>query len=623
MSFLNRIKRAFGDLVDNTDPLNPIISLDNIPEVNTTLSCDDLTLVKSDNSIILNDIYFGWSEPEGVQWADVPAWDNRDWNVFFPNLDTDGIGSTTTSPSTTSFSTFKELIDELNNQLSNYGSSFRLIGHQDGNRILVTDLLFNQLLIGDPYLTTYNFQNMELVIEDSITTSDYLVKGRNPKDLSLSNIAFNGGEGYSFKKNKCICDMLNDIPSGTYESTDSIIAIGEDVVVLRQGWIYDGINTGNGFMQVPFVAGNIVSVNSLIVDGIDYLVSGSFSNSYTTFQEFLDVVNPLISSSGIQLTTTSNNDFYVIGSDNNPLGQVIQFDFHDKTAGGWFTKQLPPDTVSLLVPGECKKVQLLTGSQSWNLTGNANTDPSIDFIGTTDIQDLVIKTNNTEAIRVDANGNVGIGTSTPTDKLHVYLNQPTGVSILLQNDDITASGYASYGAQNGDILAGLGAYKAGSYAYEGTSSNHDFRIQTNNATRINVDKNGNVAIGNFAPTTKFHTSGSLRFEGLGITGANTRFLSVDSTGVVSIKNQNQIKYDIRTVTVNTTLSTTDCTVIFNGSNLTATLPTPAAGTIYNIKNINPSNLSVTGNIDGTIQTITLNQFQSRTFHSDAATWYLI
>ena len=140
---------------------------------------------------------------------------------------------------------------------------------------------------------------------------------------------------------------------------------------------------------------------------------------------------------------------------------------------------------------------------------------------------------------------------------------------------------------------------------------------------MNFDKNGNIAAGNFTPTTKFHTQGTLRFEGLAITSANTRFLTVDSTGVVTIKNENQIKYGIRTVTANTTLANTDYTVIFNGSNLTATLPISVIGTVYNIKNANATNLSITGNIDGVAQTITIGTSSSRTLHGDGTTWWLI
>jgi hypothetical protein len=54
---------------------------------------------------------------------------------------------------------------------------------------------------------------------------------------------------------------------------------------------------------------------------------------------------------------------------------------------------------------------------AWSLTGNAGTNPSTNFIGTTDAQDWVIKTNNLERMRVTSNGNVGIGTNSPALRL--------------------------------------------------------------------------------------------------------------------------------------------------------------------------------------------------------------
>ena len=54
-----------------------------------------------------------------------------------------------------------------------------------------------------------------------------------------------------------------------------------------------------------------------------------------------------------------------------------------------------------------------TGTYSapyWSLTGNAGTDPSTDFLGTTDGKNLVINPNG---------GNVGIGTTSPNSKLEV------------------------------------------------------------------------------------------------------------------------------------------------------------------------------------------------------------
>lgn len=57
--------------------------------------------------------------------------------------------------------------------------------------------------------------------------------------------------------------------------------------------------------------------------------------------------------------------------------------------------------------------------KSWSLSGNSNSNPTVDFIGTLDAKDFVIKTNNTEALRVDTTGNMGIGTILPKAKLDV------------------------------------------------------------------------------------------------------------------------------------------------------------------------------------------------------------
>lgn len=63
--------------------------------------------------------------------------------------------------------------------------------------------------------------------------------------------------------------------------------------------------------------------------------------------------------------------------------------------------------------------QPFASGNGWGLSGNFGTTPATNILGTTDAQSLVLKANNIETARVLDDGNVGMGTSTPTAKLHI------------------------------------------------------------------------------------------------------------------------------------------------------------------------------------------------------------
>ena len=89
-------------------------------------------------------------------------------------------------------------------------------------------------------------------------------------------------------------------------------------------------------------------------------------------------------------------------------------------------------------------IQGTPGSQNaWSLTGNAGTNPTTNFIGTTDAQDWVVKTNNTERLRVNSLGNIGIGTSNPVSKLDILgeissrsTSSPANVFTIYDNNNL-------------------------------------------------------------------------------------------------------------------------------------------------------------------------------------------
>jgi hypothetical protein len=115
---------------------------------------------------------------------------------------------------------------------------------------------------------------------------------------------------------------------------------------------------------------------------------------------------------------------------------------------------------------------------AWLLTGNSGTDPAVNFLGTTDAQPLVIRTDNVERVRITATGEVGIGTSTPAATLHVagtvalpnIPSSSTATDEVLRIDPATGEVKRSTAA---DVISAAGVIK-GSYSI--TTSGSSFTI---------------------------------------------------------------------------------------------------------------------------------------------------
>ncbi|MEM7186437.1 MAG: hypothetical protein AAF466_07245 [Bacteroidota bacterium] len=100
-----------------------------------------------------------------------------------------------------------------------------------------------------------------------------------------------------------------------------------------------------------------------------------------------------------------------------------------------------------------------TGGKDWSLEGNAGTSVATNFLGTTDNTSMSFKTNDTERIRVDADGTLGIG-SLPYTNATIRVNKP-GETFGIISETNSSGGVALYGEDTG---TGLGIF--------GTSSNN-------------------------------------------------------------------------------------------------------------------------------------------------------
>ncbi len=190
---------------------------------------------------------------------------------------------------------------------------------------------------------------------------------------------------------------------------------------------------------------------------------------------------------GIRAPSVSQNSNYVWPNAIGSAGQVLTI--LSSNAGGFNDSA----TLTWTTPG---------AGSGWSLTGNSGTTAGTDFIGTTDNVDFVVKTNNAERMRVEAGGDVGIGTNNPVTTLDV-------------NGSLAVRGAASQASASG-ALGTVTVASNVSYVYYGTSTaafningftggtNGKILIVVNNtpnAMTLNNDAGGTDGILNFGGAT--------------------------------------------------------------------------------------------------------------------------
>lgn len=116
----------------------------------------------------------------------------------------------------------------------------------------------------------------------------------------------------------------------------------------------------------------------------------------------------------------------------------------------------------------------------WTLNGNSATNPASQFIGTTDNQPLVFRTNSNEYMRLGTSGDLGIGTASPTLKVDVNgdfgYRENTLAASIGANDNINTGGFSFI-----KITA------SGAFSIDGIAGGYDGKIVTlYNSTSYNM-----------------------------------------------------------------------------------------------------------------------------------------
>jgi hypothetical protein len=181
--------------------------------------------------------------------------------------------------------------------------------------------------------------------------------------------------------------------------------------------------------------------------GVALDVSGTSFVRNTRFGSTTGFVGRRANGTAASPTTVLNND-----------NQILRFDFYDGTT------YLPGAGIFAEVDG----------------TPGTNDMPGRLIFSTTADGAASM----TERMRIDASGNVGIGTSAPVDRLAVFAASGTQI-----------------GATDGTVSQRVGYCGFGN-AFSGTASNHPYVLLVNDTERMRITAAGNVGIGTSSPAKK-------------------------------------------------------------------------------------------------------------------------
>jgi hypothetical protein len=194
-------------------------------------------------------------------------------------------------------------------------------------------------------------------------------------------------------------------------------------------------------------------------------------------------------------------------------------------------------------------------SPYWSLAGNSNASATTSKLGTTNAVPLRLYTNNVERVRIlSTNGNVGVGTLSPSERLHI--NTPTATNPLRVQVNgntrlfVHSNGGTAIGGNvtppalglyvNGNVGIGTATPSSKLHVNSTVSGQSPFSVDVEGSNKVLMDQYGTFAIG----TTIFTTSYKLLINSTTSNGIYARGLDYGmraSSSNVGIESYGNVK----------------------------------------------------------------------------------
>lgn len=285
-------------------------------------------------------------------------------------------------------------------------------------------------------------------------------------------------------------------------------------------------------------------------------------------------------------------------------------------------------------------IRLATGTiNGWSLTGNSGTNPSTNYIGTSDANDLVFRTNNTERMRI--NNAVGSTTGTVGD---ISIGNTTSGTIksnrelvLRQDGDTFGSSVLrlrNRNAENGAIFENLNPTPAGTNLVDfifrtGTTATpitSNIRFETRAGSR---KVTGNTTEWQFGQPDNLNGGPTLVIgaNGTSGTGSNSAFL-IGNVGIGNPNPQARLHNSGTTALTTATSGTSNTILLLDGGTFATPAASVANGMVYIIRNTSTTSNTTVNSIINYNSSVAANFILTPTIGSimivsNGTNWYRI
>ena len=413
------------------------------------------------------------------------------------------------------------------------------IGVNGSNELEVKDNGINSAKIADGSIGTADLSDGAIttakVADNAITlgtktTGDYLSDITAGTGISISG---SGSEGANptVSLNASI-DNLTDVDTSTNAPTNGQVLAwdGNNWVPSRneKDNIYTADGTLTGDRNLSLDSHNLAfDTDKFFIDGS----SGNVGIGVTSPSNKLDVNGDILATGGNIFLQSNDNGIYVDQSS----GTEMRFSLAGNNIATLF--RIGDDT------SQFRLSQYSSGNTADNYPAYSFSNDNDSGLLLFDDNQIGLATGGDTKLLVDDQGNVGIGTTNPNDRLEILSDDDSALRIRTTATDKSA--YIQLGTDSSN-RGSIGYIDNDSIFRIGVASNVGGPTMLRDYTRLAITSSGDIGIGVDDPTQKLHIAGNARLEGAlydNNNSAGNQGQVLTSTGSgIEWKNPNSVPY---------------------------------------------------------------------------------